>query len=226
MSGSRTGLYGGSFNPVHFGHLRAAEEVRERAGLDEVWLLPASTPPHKDAVGVAPAEDRLRMLELALAGASGLRAEPIELERSGPSYTIDTVRALKTRHPRREFAVIVGLDAFRDFHTWHRHDEIPAECDLIVTSRPPHDVAQGPDALRIASPQIAAEGAFCYVSDIGSFRHQSGHRLEFVPVTAIDVSASALRAAVAAGRSIRFLTPDAVVEYIAAHGLYGASRTA
>lgn len=208
---------------MHFGHLRAAEEVRERAELDEVWLIPASTPPHKDALGVAPAEDRLRMLELAVAGGPGLRVEPVELERSGPSYTIDTIRVLKERHPQRSFVLIVGLDAFRDFHTWHRWEEIPFECDLVVTSRPPHEVAPGPDALRIASPHIAARGTFCYVSDIGSFRHQSGHRLDFIPVTAIDVSASALRAAVAAGRSIRFLTPDAVVEYIAAHGLYAAA---
>lgn len=211
---------------MHFGHLRAAEEVRERAALEQVWLVPASVPPHKEALGVAPAADRLHMLELALAGQSGLRAEPIELERSGPSYTLDTVRALRRRHPRREFAVIVGLDAFRDFHTWHRHEEIPVECDLIVTSRPPHEVAAGPDALRLASPEIAAEGAFCYLSDIGSFRHRSGHRLDFVPVTAIDVSASGLRAALAAGRSIRFLTPDAVIDYILARGLYGASRSA
>jgi len=207
---------------VHFGHLRAAEEVRERAALDEVWLLPASIPPHKDALAIAPAADRLGMLELALGGRSGLRAEPIELERSGPSYTIDTVRALKARHPGREFALVVGLDTFRDFQTWHRYEEIPGECDLVVTSRPPGEVATGPDALRLASPAIAAEGTFCYLSNIGSFHHRSGHRLEFVPVTAIDVSASALRAAVAAGRSIRFLTPDAVVDYVAAHGLYGA----
>lgn len=200
--------------------------MRERAGLDEVWLLPANTPPHKDPAAVAPAEDRLRMLELALAGASGLRAEPIELERSGPSYTIDTVRALKARHPERSFALVVGLDAFRDLHTWHRWREIPFECDLIVTSRPPHEVASGPGALAAASDAIAATHAFWYDTSIGSFVHESGHRLEFIPVTAIDVSASAIRNAVAAGRSIRFLTPQPVVDYIAARGLYRARASA
>lgn len=200
--------------------------MRERAGLDEVWLLPANTPPHKDPGAVAPAEDRLRMLELALAGATGLRAEPIELERSGPSYTIDTVRALKARHPERSFALVVGLDAFRDLHTWHRWREIPCECDLIVTSRPPYDVVPGPGALAAASDVIAATRTFWYETSIGSFIHESGHRLEFVPVTAIDISASAIRSAVAAGRSIRFLTPQPVVDYIAARGLYRGRASA
>lgn len=207
---------------MHYGHLRAVEEVRELAGLVEVWLLPACNPPHKDPEAVVPAADRLRMLELALEGQTSLRADPIELERSGPSYTIDTIRALKARHPGREFVLILGLDAFRDLHTWHRWREIPAECDLIVTSRPPDLVVAGPEALAAASASIAAEQAFCYQSDIGSFRHRSGHRLDFLPVTALAISASAVRALVGAGRSVRYLTPQAVVEYIADRGLYRA----
>ena len=226
MTAKRIGLYGGSFNPVHYGHLRAAEEVRERAALDEVWLMPARCPPHKDAAASAPAADRLRMLELALAGGSGLRVEPSELERDGPSYTIDTLALLMDRHPDCRFALVLGLDAFRDLHTWHRFEELPGQCDLIVTSRPPEVVAPGPDALRDATESIAVREAFWYLSDIRSFRHRSGNRLDFVPVTAIDISASAVRAAVAAGRSIRFLTPDAVVAYVQAHGLYGTPQSA
>lgn len=226
MSARRIGLYGGSFNPVHFGHLRAAEEVRERAALDEVWLIPARQPPHKDAAGIAPAADRVRMLELALAGGDGLRVETIELEREGPSYTIDTVTLLKERHPDCRFALVLGLDAFRELHTWHRFEDLPAECDLIVTSRPPDVVEPGPDALAAATDSIAVRKAFWYLSDIRSFRHRSGNRLDFVPVTAIDISASAVRAAVAAGRSIRFLTPDPVVAYVRTQGLYGATPSA
>jgi nicotinate-nucleotide adenylyltransferase len=222
----RTGLYGGSFNPIHYGHLRAAEEIRERATLDEVWLLPAHRPPHKDAHEVAPARDRLRMLELALGDAPGLRIEPIELERSGPSYTIDTVRLLKTRHPERHFVLALGMDAFRELHTWHRFAELPAECDLVVTSRPPDAVEPGAGALACATSSIAVRDAFRYDPYIRSFRHSSGNRLDFVPVTAIDISASALRAAVAAGRSVRFLTPEPVIDYIRTHRLYRASATA
>lgn len=188
--------------------------------------MPAHQPPHKDIHDVAPAADRLRMLELALDATPGMRIEPIELERSGPSYTIDTLHLLSTRHPGRRFALVLGLDAFRELHTWHRFAELPAACDLVVTSRPPEAVGPGPDALARATDSIAVREAFSYVPDIRSFRHFSGNRLEFVPVTAIDISASAIRAAVAAGRSIRFLTPEPVVAYIRARGLYGPAETA
>jgi nicotinate-nucleotide adenylyltransferase len=166
------------------------------------------------------------MLELALAGQDRLRANAIELERSAPSYTIDTLRLLKTRHPQRAFALVVGLDSFRDLHSWHRYEEIPEECDLIVTSRPPEAVHPGPEALQRATTAIAVREAFWYEANIGSFRHHSGHRLDFVPVTALDVSASAIRSAVAAGRSIRYLTPDSVADYIVAHDLFRAPQVA
>jgi nicotinate-nucleotide adenylyltransferase len=182
--------------------------------------MPAHQPPHKGAHDIAPARHRLRMLELAVDGASRLRIEPVELERSGPSYTFDTVRLLKERHPDRHFVLVLGLDAFAELHTWHRFTELPGECDLVVTSRPPDAVVPGPDALDRATSSIAVREAFRYEPDICSFRHSSGNRLDFVPVTAIDISASAIRAAVAAGRSIRFLTPEPVVAYIRAHDLY------
>jgi len=166
------------------------------------------------------------MVELAVAGGAGLRAESVELERSGPSYTIETLEILARRHPRSDFALVVGLDAFRDLHTWHRHQAIPAACDLVVTSRPPDAVHPGPDALERATPAIAVRKAFWYDPGIGRFRHQSGRRLDFLPVTALDISASAIRAAVAAGRSIRFLTPDAVVSHIASRGLYRGPHSA
>jgi nicotinate-nucleotide adenylyltransferase len=188
--------------------------------------MPAHQPPHKGPHDVAPADHRLRMLELAVDRAAALRIEPIELERSGPSYTFDTVRLLKERHPERHFVLALGLDAFAELHTWHRFAEIPGECDLVVTSRPPDAVLPGPDALTRATASIAVREAFRYEPDIRSFRHSSGNRLDFVPVTAIDISASAIRAAVAAGRSIRFLTPEPVVAYIRAHGLYDPAEKA
>src|SRR5262249_32963665 len=124
----RIGLFGGSFNPVHFGHLRAAEEGREGAGLEEVWLLLAAQPPHKHAHDVAAPDDRRRMLELAIGGAPHLKIETCELERSGPSYTIDTVHALRHAHPRLEISLILGLDAFREIHSWHRYADLLGEC--------------------------------------------------------------------------------------------------
>jgi len=221
---ARVGLYGGSFNPVHLGHLRTAIEVRAAAQLDEVWLVPAHRPPHKDPREVAPATDRLAMVEGAVAGVAGLRAEPIELERSGPSYSFDTLRLLRRRHPTHDFAWILGFDAFHDLPTWHRYRELVAETDFIVTARPPHEVSHGANASLFRSLPIAVQREFCYAEDVGWYTHDSGHRLEFLPVTRLDISGSALRAGVARGSSIRFLVPDAVYLYILDHGLY-RSRT-
>lgn len=219
------GLQGGSFNPVHLGHLRTAEEVREAAGLDEVWLVLARTPPHKHPGDVAEARHRRRMLELALGGAPGLRVETAELERPGPSYTVDTVRELAASHPDADFRLILGLDAFREVASWHRHEELLAACDLIVTSRPPEAVPGPPGALSGLWLPIAVAEAFWYDAEHQCYRHRSGRRLDFLAVTALDISASRIRELVRAGRSIRFLTPPDVVEYVAREGLYRACAT-
>lgn len=222
--GRRIGLYGGSFNPVHFGHLRCAEEIRIAADLATVRMIPAHLPPHKDAHEVAPAEARLAMLQLAVADAPGLEADGIELERSGMSFTIDTIRALKTREPEAEFALIVGFDTFREFHTWKDYEAIFDEVDLIVTSRPPDTVHPGENADVIGRLPIAVTRAFCYDEHIHGYSHRSGHRLEFFPVTGLDISASAIREAIARGESARFLMPATALEWLARAGLYREKR--
>lgn len=214
------GLYGGSFNPVHLGHLRTALEVREKAGLDEVWMIPTHQPPHKDPAAMAPAEDRLAMLQRAIAGVDGLRADPIELERTGPSYSVDTLRMLRERHEATSFRLILGFDAFAEIHTWHRYEDVLAACHLIVTTRPPIPVTTGANPEAFEKLPIAVRKAFWYDETIGSYAHASGHRLDFLPVTPLEISASALRADVARGASIRFLVPDAVRAYIEERGLY------
>lgn len=210
------GILGGSFNPVHLGHLRAAEEVRETQALDEVLLVPARVPPHKDAAALAPAEHRLRMLELALAGSPGLRVSRIELERPGPSYTIDTLRALRAeRGAGARLVFAVGWDAFRELGTWKEYDAIFGVCDVVVVTRPP-----APSQLAHDDIPVAARGAFCYDPDSDSFRHASGHVLSLQRITALDIAAADIRARIAARRSIRFLVPPAVEAYIEAHALY------
>jgi len=209
------GVLGGSFNPVHLGHLRAAEEVREGQALDEVLLVPAAIPPHKDARGIAPAHHRLRMLELGIAGRPGLRAARLELDRPGASYTIDTLRALRAELGDRRLVFAVGWDAFRDFATWKEHTAIFGVCDVVVVTRPP-----GPSRLAIEDIPVAAKEAFCYDPSSESFRHASGHVLSLQRITALDISAAAIRARVATGRSIGFLVPAAVETYIEAHRLY------
>jgi len=212
---TRIGVLGGTFNPVHLGHLRAAEEVREGQALDEMLLVPAAVPPHKDATGIAPAHHRLRMLELAIAGRPGLRAARLELDRPGPSYSIDTLRALRGEIGDRRLVFAVGWDAFREIGTWKEHTAIFATCDVVVVTRPP-----GPMRLTIEDIPVAAKEAFCYDPSSESFRHASGHVLSLQRITALDISAAAIRAHVAAGRSIGFLVPAAVETYIEAHRLY------
>jgi len=216
----RVGLYGGSFNPIHFGHLRTAVEVREAAGLAEVWLVPVHVPPHKPGEGLADGKARLRMVELAIAHEPGLRACDVELARSGPSFTIDTVRILKRRHPDVDFTLIVGFDAFREIHTWKDFEQLFTECDLLITSRPPDAVCDGDDRAYFERSPIAVTRAFCYDQHIRCYSHESGRRLRFLAVTALDISASFLRERIAAGASLSFLTPEPVAEFIARERLY------
>lgn len=201
---------------MHLAHLRAAEEVREAAGLDEIRFVPSAVPPHKDTAGIVPAVHRLRMVELAIAGCPGFRTWSIELERSGPSYSIDTVRALREEvGPEVRIVFILGRDAFEELHTWRDPDGILELCDIVVITRPPW-----PDHLSIDDLHIASRDAFRYHPGSGSIRNASGRGVSLQRITPLDISATQIRALVAAGRSIRFLVPDAVARYIAAEGLY------
>ena len=214
MSG--IGILGGSFNPIHLGHLRAAEEVRESEALDEVRFVPAAIPPHKEAVTLVTAAHRHRMVELAIAGVPGFRASTLELDRPGRSYTVDTLRALRAElGDALRIVFVLGIDAFREFHTWKEHATIFALCDVVVVSRPPT-----PATLAHEEIPLAARKAFWYDSDSDVHRHESGHVLRLQRITALDISAASIRAHVAAGRSIRFLVPPPVEAYIAAHRLY------
>jgi len=207
----RIGLFGGTFNPVHAAHLRAAEEVRERCSLDRVEFVVSAVPPHKNASGVAPAEHRRHMLELALEDNPAFVVNTSELERAGRSYSIDTILAAQARTPAAHFTFVLGADAFAEIESWKRFDEIFARCDVAVLSRP---------GVTIERPPIAVEKAFCYDSDRRVYVHASGNALTFVPITPLMISASDIRQRCADGRSIRYLVPRAVEEYIAAHGLY------
>ncbi len=220
---SRIGLLGGTFDPVHFGHLRMAEEAREVAGLDEVWLIPSGQPPHRPDGPVASPADRCKMLRLAIENAPGLRVEPVELERAGPSFTIDTLRELDRRHPGKAFALILGFDAFREIHFWREFDAVLGAVDLVVTSRPPDVVVHGEDGQHFSRLPIAVTRSFFYDEHIRGYLHGSGHRLEFVPVTALDVSSSDLRRRLGEGLSIRYLVPDATLAFIEESGLYGST---
>lgn len=222
MSGAGgIGIFGGTFNPIHLGHLRAAEEVREGQHLDEIWLVPAAMPPHKQPTALVSPAHRLRMVELAVRDVPGFRVSSLEVERAGPSYTIDTLHAVREQIGDTRLVFILGSDAFAELHTWKRYAEIFQMCDVVVVTRPP-----APAQLDSAQIPLAAREAFWYDSTSGSFRHESGHVLRLQRITGLDISAESIRARVADHRSIRFLVPPAVESYIVEHALYGAGGAA
>jgi nicotinate-nucleotide adenylyltransferase len=219
----RIGLFGGTFDPIHFGHLRAALEVREGFGLDRVFLIPAAIPPHKTREGVAPAADRLHMIELAVAGEPGLTASDVEIRREGPSYTIETVRHFfQEVADTAEIFLIMGLDAFLEIDTWKSFRELLSLVSVIVISRPDGDgppADRGGEALtgflraRVARDVVVSGSP-------AVFRGTGIRGVSLFAVTALDISSSRIRGLVRAGRSIRFLAPAAVCDCIQIKGLY------
>jgi nicotinate-nucleotide adenylyltransferase len=208
-------IFGGTFNPIHCGHLRSAEDVREAFTLDRVYFVPAARPPHKSGEAIAPAEHRLRMVELAVADHPFFAASSIELERTGPSYSVDTIRHFLATAAPTSLAFIVGIDAFRDLHTWREYEAIPALCDIIVTSRP------GEERLPLEQLlPVALKNAFWYDSSTRMFRHSSGHFLTLHAINGLSIASSTVRALLQQKRSIRYLVPSAVETYIHDHHLY------
>lgn len=195
------GIFGGTFHPVHLGHLRAAEEVREALGLARVLFVPAKLPPHKDARAVAPSEVRLDLVRRAVAGNGAFAVSDLELGRGGLSYSVDTLRELRDGlAPGDRLWFLVGSDAFREIHTWFRYPEIFTLADLAVMSRPP-EAAPPP-------PPSALAGDFTPFP--GGLLHRSGREVRFVPVTLLDISGTAIRRALVEGRSVRYLVPEEV----------------
>jgi nicotinate-nucleotide adenylyltransferase len=213
--GARVGLFGGSFNPIHLGHLRSAEEIREAFQLARIYFIPAARPPHKSNGELAPAHHRLRMVELAVADNPFFSVSAVELERVGTSYSVDTIRYLLTFLQPASLVFVVGLDAFHELHTWKEYTAIPELCDLIVTSRPgiptPH-----PEKLL----PIALQDVFCYDSQANTYRHVSGHTLVLHQIEGLNIAASTIRSKVREGKSLRYLVPPAVAAYIIEHTLY------
>ncbi len=217
-SGSRkVGVFGGTFDPVHFGHLRPAEEVRQRLGLDELHFVPAAVPPHKRSRGVTAAEHRWRMLAAAIGDHPFFRCSTYELDKGGPSYSIDTLDYFR-RHCGGELYFIIGWDAFTEIETWKEFRRLFRLAHFVVMFRFLGDAVP----VKPQSPEVfpvAIRGDFCYESE-GVFRHQHGNSVFFQPVTRLDISSSMIRRERLAGRSLAYLLPETVRRYIESHGLY------
>ena len=190
MTLMRIGLFGGTFNPVHQGHLLLAEGARAQLSLDQLLWIPANAPPHKPLEGNATPEERCRMVELAIAGHSAFELCRLELDRPGPSYTVETLRQLHRDQPGVTWYFIVGSDMVPELLQWRAAGEAMRLATFVAVSRPQAPAGSWPEGVR---------------------------RLE---IPTVDVSSSDIRQRVRDGRSVRYLVPDPVRDYIAAHHLY------
>jgi nicotinate-nucleotide adenylyltransferase len=184
------GLLGGSFDPIHVGHLIVGRAVAEALGLEELRFMPTGEQPLKRGRHAAGAAHRVAMVAAAVGDEPRLALERLEADRPGVSYTVDTLRALRAREPDREFVVLLGADAAADLDQWHEAAALPGLARLVAFARP------------------------------GAPRPSHALLHQVVEAPAVEISSTAIRGRVAAGRSIRYLVPDAVAEYIATHGLY------
>jgi len=204
MTHGAIGLFGGSFNPVHHGHLIVARAVAERLSLDKVILIPSASPPHKPNETLADAHHRLAMARLAVTDEAGLEVDDIEIRRSGPSYTILTVQAYRERlGSDRELVWIIGGDTLPELATWYRAGELVDLCRMVTAVRPGFE-----------APDLSS------LEKILTSHQITRLKGDILETPRIDISATEIRQRVAQGRSIRYLVPDPVRTYILDHKLY------
>lgn len=201
----KIGILGGTFNPVHIGHLLVAQTVRETCGLDRVALMPCHAPPHKECEQLASAADRLEMVRLAIAGDPDLDVCTLEMERGGVSYAVDTMRAFRGRFPACEPHFIIGMDSLRELHLWRQAEELLQLCAFIVVDRPGVDRPVRPSELPLPCPwpdrllASVVRGRLC------------------------EISSREIRRRVAESRPIRYHVPAVVEQYILRRGLYAGN---
>ena len=186
----KVGILGGTFDPPHYGHLLIANEVLSALELDEIWFMPNHEPPHKKKPDSVKDEERLRMLELAITGNTNFSVQPIELKRTGPSYTVDTMKILNENYPEYQFFFIIGADMIEYLPKWHDIDILVNLVQFVGVERP-------------------------------SYNHQTDYPVLYIDVPSIDVSSSMIRDRVKRGKSVRYLLPDSVIDYIEEKQLYG-----
>ena len=197
----RVGVLGGTFDPIHYGHLAAAEECRVALDLDVVLFMPASQPPHKRGLEISPADDRARMVELAIGSNPGFALSRIDLDRAGPSYTVGALEQLRRElGPEAQIWFVMGADSLADILTWREPARLIQLARLAVVNRP-------------GAPDPAPERLEARLPG-------AGERIDVVEIPDLAISATDLRARVAAGRPIKYQLPEAVEQYVQERGLY------
>ena len=215
------GIFGGTFDPIHYGHLRLAEEIAEGAKLSEVRFIPAGTPPHRTSPGAA-AHHRVAMAKLAVAGNSRFTVDDRETKRQGPGYTVDTLTELRSElGTSRTLVLLLGADAFLELVTWSRWRTLFDLAHIVVAYRPgfPIDTWQA----RMPEP-LAPEYAARHMQQPLNVHLAPAGGIAAVSMTGLDISATFVRTALSRGASARYLLPDSVLEYIRSHDLYPKER--
>lgn len=205
------GLLGGTFDPIHFGHLRSALEIHQALDLAQVRLIPCYQPVHRK-LPVASPEHRLAMVQHAIADEPALTVEDCEILRKGPSFTIDTLEYLQKNCPDTPLCLIMGIDALLGFTSWHRWEDILKIAHLVIAHRPQYQLPQTGIIAELLKQRLKHEASELHASIAGN--------IFFHPVTPLEISATDIRKQIAMRRSPRFLLPDSVYHYIEQHGVY------
>lgn len=209
------GILGGTFDPIHMGHLRMALELHETLDLANVHIIPTHQPMYRKAPVASP-EHRLAMVKCAVAGEPALVADDREIRRKGPTYTIDTLIELHQEMPTTPLCIIVGIDAFLGLESWHRWREIFDYAHIIVAHRPHYHLPPAGTITNLLKERLQ--------NDISYVHNNLAGGILLRPITALEISATDIRKQIAMGRNPRYLLPDAVYDYIKHHGIYSISR--
>lgn len=220
----KIGLFGGTFDPIHLGHLRAVKEVSEKFGLTKTYLIPAALPPHKPYQVISPAEERLEMMRLAVGSLEAFEISDIELNRTGPSYTIDTLKHFKNGPGAADhtFYLIMGLDAFLEVDTWKAYLDIFKRVPVIIMARPGEASVSKESPWQTVTDFIREKISDRYrITDTGACQPDGEYQpIHFIDVSLLDISGTRIRDFIRQGRSIQFLVPEKVERYIRQRGLY------
>ena len=215
----RLGIIGGTFNPIHYGHLAAAEEVRDRLKLDRVLFIPSFLPPHKQEEDIPSALQRLEMVRLAISGNSHFKASDIEVKRGGKSFTIDTIEALLPQHPGAELYFITGLDSFLDIQAWKDWERLLTLCFFVVLSRPGYSFA---DLAKLVFLKKSARdlSALDRRETTQAVMQSDALKVYFERISLYDISSTDIRTRVRHARTIKYHLPETVEHYIIENKLY------
>lgn len=208
------GILGGTFDPIHFGHLRLALELYQAFDLDHIRLIPCFQPVHRKSPTGSP-DERLAMVKRAVAAEPKLKIDECEIKRKGPSYTIDTLQEIRKKMPQSPICILIGIDAFLGFTSWHRWQDILDHAHLIVAHRPNYHLPHAGIVAKLIRERLVEDAALIHKKMGGSiFLH---------PITPLEISATDIRKQIAMGKNPRFLLPDNVFEYIKKRGIYSVS---